>query len=34
MKIRRGDIVLVNFNPVVGSEQGRVRPAVVVQMIL
>ncbi len=31
MKIRRGQIVLVNLEPVVGSEQGKVRPAVVVQ---
>ncbi len=29
--IRRGDVVLVNLEPVVGSEQGKVRPAVVIQ---
>jgi mRNA interferase MazF len=27
----RGAIVLVNFEPVMGSEQGKVRPAVVIQ---
>ena len=31
MEIRRGDIFLVNFNPVKGSEQGKIRPALVVQ---
>lgn len=31
MEIRRGDIFLVNFNPVVGSEQGRIRPALIIQ---
>lgn len=31
MEIKRGDILLVNFEPVRGSEQGRVRPAVVIQ---
>ncbi|MFH1511020.1 MAG: type II toxin-antitoxin system PemK/MazF family toxin [Candidatus Woesearchaeota archaeon] len=31
MKVLRGDIVLVNLDPVVGSEQGKVRPAVVIQ---
>ena len=31
MKIKRGEIVLVNLDPVVGSEQGRIRPAVVIQ---
>ena len=31
MKILRGDVVLVNLEPVVGSEQGRVRPVVVIQ---
>jgi mRNA interferase MazF len=29
--IRRGDVFLVNLNPVVGSEVGKTRPAVVVQ---
>ena len=31
MKLLRGDIVLVNLEPVTGSEQGRTRPAVVLQ---
>lgn len=31
MEIKRGSILLVNFEPVKGSEQGRVRPAIVVQ---
>ncbi|MEW5896084.1 MAG: type II toxin-antitoxin system PemK/MazF family toxin [Nanoarchaeota archaeon] len=31
MKIKRGDIILVNLGPVIGSEQGRTRPAVVLQ---
>jgi len=31
MKLLRGDIVLVNLEPVAGSEQGRTRPAVVIQ---
>ena len=31
MHIRRGDIVLVNLEPVVGSEQGKTRPALVIQ---
>ena len=31
MKIKRGDIVLANLNPVSGSEQGGVRPVVVIQ---
>jgi mRNA interferase MazF len=29
--IRRGDVFLVNLNPVVGSEIGKTRPAIVVQ---
>ena len=29
--LKRGDILLVNFEPVRGSEQGLVRPAVVIQ---
>jgi len=29
--IRRGDVFLVNLNPVVGSEVGKTRPAIVVQ---
>jgi len=30
-RILRGEILLVNFEPVVGSEQGRIRPALVIQ---
>lgn len=29
--IRRGDIYTVDFEPVRGSEQGKVRPALVIQ---
>lgn len=29
--ILKGDILLVNLEPVVGSEQGRIRPALVIQ---
>lgn len=28
---RRGDVILVDLEPVIGSEQGKVRPAVVIQ---
>ncbi|MEI6849722.1 MAG: type II toxin-antitoxin system PemK/MazF family toxin [archaeon] len=31
MKIKRGDVFLVNFEPVKGSEQGSVRPALIIQ---
>lgn len=31
MEIKRGDIVLVNLDPVKGSEQGKIRPALVIQ---
>jgi len=31
MNIKRGELLLVDFNPVKGSEQGKIRPAVVVQ---
>ena len=31
MEIKRGDILLVNFEPVKGSEQGKIRPALVIQ---
>lgn len=31
MQIKRGDIVLVNLDPVVGSEQGKTRPALIIQ---
>ena len=30
-KIKRGDLVYVNFDPIIGSEQGGPRPAVVIQ---
>ncbi|MCX6749243.1 MAG: type II toxin-antitoxin system PemK/MazF family toxin [Candidatus Pacearchaeota archaeon] len=31
VRIRRGDIVRVNLEPVIGSEQGGVRPALIIQ---
>ncbi len=31
VKIKRGDIVLVNLEPIKGSEQGGVRPSVIIQ---
>ena len=31
LQIIRGDIVLVNLDPVIGSEQGKPRPALIVQ---
>ena len=31
MDIKRGDIVLVGLDPVVGSEEGKIRPALVIQ---
>lgn len=31
MEIKRGDIFLTNFEPVMGAEQGRIRPALIVQ---
>ncbi|MEX0920157.1 MAG: type II toxin-antitoxin system PemK/MazF family toxin [Candidatus Pacearchaeota archaeon] len=31
VKIKRGDIVLTNMEPVVGSEQGGIRPALIIQ---
>ena len=31
MKVKRGDIFYADLSPVVGSEQGGVRPVVVVQ---
>ena len=31
MKIKRGEIILVNLEPVIGSEQGRIRPVLVIQ---
>ena len=30
-RVLRGEILLVNFEPIVGSEQGRIRPALVIQ---
>lgn len=29
--VKRGDIVLVNLEPTIGSEQGKTRPAIVIQ---
>ena len=31
MNVKRGDIVLANLEPVMGSEQGKIRPCLVVQ---
>lgn len=31
MNIKRGDIILVNLDPVIGSEEGKTRPALVIQ---
>ena len=31
ISIKRGDVVLVKLDPIVGSEQGKTRPAVIVQ---
>ena len=31
MKIKRGEIVLANLEHVVGSEQGRIRPVLIIQ---
>jgi mRNA interferase MazF len=31
MEIKRGDIFLINLEPVVGSEQGRIRPSLIIQ---
>ncbi len=31
MEIKRGDLLLVNFEPVKGSEQGGIRPCLVIQ---
>lgn len=31
MNIKRGEIVLANLEPVVGSEQGRIRPVLIIQ---
>ncbi len=31
MQVKRGDVVLVKLDPVIGSEQGKTRPALVIQ---
>jgi len=31
MKILRGDIILVNLEPTIGHEQGRIRPVLIIQ---
>lgn len=31
MRVKRGDIVLANLNPVTGSEQGSTRPVLIIQ---
>ena len=31
MNIKRGDVILVNLDPVKGSEQGKIRPALIIQ---
>ena len=31
IEVRRGDVVLVNLDPVIGSEQGKTRPALIIQ---
>jgi len=31
IKIQRGNIILVNLDPVIGSEQGKIRPSIVIQ---
>ena len=31
INVRRGEIILVNLDPVIGSEQGKTRPALVIQ---
>ncbi len=31
MEIKRGDIFLVNLEPVIGSEQGKTRPCLIIQ---
>jgi mRNA interferase MazF len=30
--IKRGDIILCDFNPVVGTEQSGIRPAIIIQI--
>jgi mRNA interferase MazF len=31
LQFKRGEIVIVNLNPVIGSEQGKTRPALIIQ---
>ena len=31
VEVSRGDVILVNLEPVVGSEQGKTRPVLVIQ---
>ena len=31
IRVKRGEIYLADLNPVVGSEQGRIRPVLIVQ---
>ena len=31
MLIQRGDVVIVDFDPIIGSEQGKTRPCVIIQ---
>lgn len=31
MQVKRGDVILVNLDPTLGSEQGKTRPALVIQ---
>ena len=31
IEIKRGEIIILDFNPVIGSEQGDIRPAIVLQ---
>jgi mRNA interferase MazF len=31
MQVKRGDIYLINLDPVIGSEQGKTRPCLVIQ---
>ena len=32
VEIKRGDIILCDFNPVIGTEQSGIRPAVIIQI--
>ena len=33
VEIKRGDIILCDFNPVFGTEQSGIRPAVIIQIV-